>query len=95
MLCYYPLSWLQLGQGPRNHLHSVSIGNVQLDISRITANIVYFSRSDGFPYPLDDVDKLEEASLAKYEAYLANKTNKNGCTLEKATKRQEWYEFFI
>lgn len=48
-------------------------------------------RSDGFPYPLDDVDKLEEASLAKFEAYLAKKPNNNGCTLENAAKRQEWY----
>jgi tyrosinase len=49
-----------------------------------------FRRSDGFPYPLDDVDKLEEASLAKYEAYLAKKNSTNGCTLETAAKRQEW-----
>jgi tyrosinase len=48
-------------------------------------------RSDGFPYPLDDVDKLEEASLAKYEAYLVKKNSTHGCTLETAAKRQEWY----
>jgi tyrosinase len=48
-------------------------------------------RSDGFPYPLDEVDKLEEASLAKYETYLAKRNNTNGCTLENAAKRQEWY----
>lgn len=49
-------------------------------------------RSDGFPYPLDDVDKLEEASLAKYETYLAKKNSTSGCTLENAAKRQEWYD---
>lgn len=49
------------------------------------------SRSDGFPYPLDDVDKLEESSLAKFEAYLAKKNGTTSCTLEKAAKRQEWY----
>ncbi|KAF2824959.1 Di-copper centre-containing protein [Ophiobolus disseminans] len=52
-------------------------------------------RSDGFPYPLDDVDKLEEASLAKYEAYLAKKNDTHGCTLENASKRQEWHDMTI
>jgi hypothetical protein len=49
------------------------------------------SRADGFPHPLDEVDVLEETSLAKFEAYLMKKANNNGCTLEKAAKRQEWY----
>jgi tyrosinase len=53
------------------------------------------SRSDGFPYPLDDVDKLEESSLAKFEAYLAKKNGTTSCTLENAVKRQEWYDSFI
>jgi hypothetical protein len=49
-------------------------------------------RSDGFPYPLDDTDKLEESSLAKFEAYLAKKNGTlHSCTLENAVKRQEWY----
>lgn len=52
-------------------------------------------RSDGFPYPLDEVDKLEEASLTKYEAYLSKKNNTNGCTLENAAKRQEWYVYTL
>jgi tyrosinase len=49
-----------------------------------------FRRSDGFPYPLDDVDILEEASLANFEVYLAKKNSTHGCTLETAAKRQEW-----
>lgn len=53
--------------------------------------IINIRRSDGFPYPLDEVDKLEEASLAKYEAYLAKKNITSGCTLQNAAKRQEWY----
>ncbi|KAL5380133.1 hypothetical protein DPSP01_007936 [Paraphaeosphaeria sporulosa] len=52
-------------------------------------------RSDGFPYPLDEVDKLEEDSLSKFESYLAKKTNNNGCTLETAAKRQEWHDLTI
>jgi len=48
-------------------------------------------RSDGFPYPLDEVDKLEESLLPKFEAYLAKKNaSSHGCTLENAVKRQEW-----
>jgi tyrosinase len=47
-------------------------------------------RTDG-PYPLDDTDKLEEASLAKFEAYLFKNPNKSTCTLENAAKRYEWY----
>ncbi|KAF2638844.1 Di-copper centre-containing protein [Massarina eburnea CBS 473.64] len=52
-------------------------------------------RDDGFPYPLDNTDKLEEASLAKFEAYLAKKNSTNGCTLEKAVKRQEWHDLTV
>ena len=58
-------------------------------------NIKYCSRTDGFPYPLDEVDKLEEEGLAKFEAYLAKKTTGNGCTLENAAKRQERYESLL
>lgn len=51
-----------------------------------------FRRNDGFPYPLDEVDKLEEDSVAKFETYLAKKkTSSHGCTLENAAKRMEWY----
>ncbi|EPE32098.1 Di-copper centre-containing [Glarea lozoyensis ATCC 20868] len=46
-------------------------------------------RTDG-PYPLDDTDKLEEASLAKFEAYLAKHPNNSNCTLENAARRYEW-----
>ncbi|KAH7381499.1 hypothetical protein DE146DRAFT_637229 [Phaeosphaeria sp. MPI-PUGE-AT-0046c] len=60
-----------------------------------TSSFTLNRRSDGFPYPLDDVDKLEEASLGKYEAYLAKKPNNNGCTLETAAKRQEWHDLTI
>lgn len=49
-----------------------------------------YRRTDGFPYPLDEVDKLEEDALAKYEAYLQKKGGK-GCTLETAAKRYEWF----
>lgn len=50
-------------------------------------------RNDGFPYPLDEVDDLYEASLAKFESYLAKKTtSSHGCTLENAAKRREWYD---
>ncbi|KAF2799260.1 Di-copper centre-containing protein [Melanomma pulvis-pyrius CBS 109.77] len=53
-------------------------------------------RSDGFPYPLDDTDKLEEASLAKFEAYLAKKNGtSHGCTLENAVRRQEWHDLSV
>ncbi len=48
---------------------------------------------NGF-YPLDDVDKLEETTMSKVEAYMKNKTaagKNNGCTLEKAGVRREWY----
>ncbi|ORY12827.1 hypothetical protein BCR34DRAFT_481904 [Clohesyomyces aquaticus] len=47
-------------------------------------------------YPLDEVDKLEEANLAKFEAYLA-KTNASahGCTLENAVKRMEWGDLTV
>ncbi|KAI1652510.1 Di-copper centre-containing protein [Daldinia decipiens] len=44
-------------------------------------------------YPLDVVDKLEEATMPKVEAWLAKKiateTN-NNCTLENAVVRREW-----
>lgn len=53
-------------------------------------------RDDGFPYPLDDVDHLEESSLAKFEAYLAKKkTSSHGCTLQNAARRQEWHDMTI
>jgi tyrosinase len=52
-------------------------------------------RNDGWPYPLDNTDLLEEKLLPKFEEY-QNKKNANvssagGCTLETAAKRQEWY----
>ncbi|KAF2867040.1 hypothetical protein BDV95DRAFT_631483 [Massariosphaeria phaeospora] len=52
-------------------------------------------RSDGFPYPLDEVDKLEEDLLPKYEAYLAKKNGTHGCTLENAARRQEWHDMTV
>jgi hypothetical protein len=50
-------------------------------------------RTDGFPYALDEVDKLEEDALPKFQAYLAKKNvSSHGCTLENAARRKEWYE---
>lgn len=59
-------------------------------MTEIHLTLIY-RRSDGFPYPLDEVDRLEEDSLVKYEAYLAKKNTTGGCTLETAARRQEWY----
>ncbi|KAF2744627.1 Di-copper centre-containing protein [Sporormia fimetaria CBS 119925] len=52
-------------------------------------------RNDGFPYPLDEVDALEEELLPKYEAYLAKKGSSHGCTLENAARRQEWHDLTV
>ncbi|AEO67326.1 040e235b-4539-4777-bd7f-6c0c9d2a8b8c [Thermothielavioides terrestris] len=44
-------------------------------------------------FPLDVVDKLEEDTMAKVEAYMAKKIaagKNNGCTLENAAVRREW-----
>ncbi|GAW20786.1 hypothetical protein ANO14919_102970 [Xylariales sp. No.14919] len=44
-------------------------------------------------YPLDVVDKLEEATMPKVEAYMAEKIaagKNNKCTLETAAVRREW-----
>lgn len=40
-------------------------------------------------YPLDIVDKLEEATMPKVEEWLKKKSN-NTCTLENAAVRREW-----
>ncbi|KAF1993505.1 Di-copper centre-containing protein [Amniculicola lignicola CBS 123094] len=54
------------------------------------------NRSDGFPYPLDEVDLLEEKALANFQAYLAKKnTTSHGCTLENAARRMEWHDLSI
>jgi tyrosinase len=43
-------------------------------------------------YPLDVVDKLEEATMPKVEAWMAKRAGKtNNCTLENAAVRREWY----
>ena len=42
---------------------------------------------------MDIVDKLEEATMPKVEAYMAKKIaagKNNGCTLENAGVRREW-----
>ncbi|KAK4032259.1 hypothetical protein C8A01DRAFT_20647 [Parachaetomium inaequale] len=52
---------------------------------------------NGF-YPLDVVDKLEEATMTKVEAYMAKKVaagKNNGCTLENAGVRREWGDMTI
>jgi hypothetical protein len=72
-------------------VQSQSVCSYTLPPHKKGTNDFSVSRADGFPYPLDDVDVLEETSLAKFEAYLKKKANNNGCTLEKAAKRQEWY----
>jgi hypothetical protein len=41
-------------------------------------------------YPLDVVDKLEEATMPKVQAWLSSKKNTT-CTLENAAVRREWY----
>ena len=48
------------------------------------------SRKANPQYPLDSVDKLEEASLSKFAAYLAKHPTTSNCTLENAAKRLEW-----
>jgi tyrosinase len=43
---------------------------------------------------MDLVDKLEETTMTKVEEYMAKKIaagKNNGCTLEKAGVRREWY----
>lgn len=45
-------------------------------------------------YPLDDVDKLEEATMPKVDEWLGDKISdgtNNDCTMENAIVRQEWY----
>ena len=47
---------------------------------------------NGF-YPLDDVDKMEEAMMPKVEEWLNKKAaagKNNNCTLENAAVRREW-----
>jgi len=42
-------------------------------------------------YPLDVVDKLEEATMPKVQAWMAKRAGKtNNCTLENAAVRREW-----
>lgn len=55
-----------------------------------------YRRNDGFPYPLDDVDKLEENSLSRFQTYLSKKnTSSHGCTLENAVRRMEWHDLTV
>lgn len=45
-------------------------------------------------YALDVVDKLEETTMTDVEAYMTKKIaagKNNGCTLENAGVRREWY----
>jgi tyrosinase len=43
-------------------------------------------------YPLDEVDKLLEATMPNVEAWMAQRAgNTNNCTLENAAVRREWY----
>lgn len=45
-------------------------------------------------YKLDVVDQLHDATMPKVDEYMANKIaagKNNGCTLEKAAVRREWY----
>ena len=65
---------------------------IELTRSKIRAVLIVnrHRRTDG-PYSLDATDKLEEASLVNFEAYLAKNPNNSNCTLENAAKRYEWY----
>lgn len=70
-------------------LSSVLIGS---EAGSVQKSFSLNRRSDGFPYPLDEVDKLEEDALPKFQAYLAKKNvSSHGCTLENAARRKEWY----
>ena len=40
-------------------------------------------------YPLDSVDKLEEATMPKVESWMSKKNST--CTMENASIRREWY----
>lgn len=45
-------------------------------------------------YPLDDVDKLEEATMPKVDEWVNKKIldgSNNGCTMDNAVVRREWY----
>ena len=45
-------------------------------------------------YPLDVVDKLEEATMPKIDEYVAQRiaaNTNNNCTLENAVVRREWF----
>ena len=47
-------------------------------------------------YPLDVVDKLEEATMPLVDAWMGKKIAagmNNKCTLEKAAIRREWFVF--
>lgn len=47
-------------------------------------------------FPLDVVDKLEEATMANVDAYMTKKiaaAKNNNCTLENAAVRREWSVF--
>jgi tyrosinase len=49
-------------------------------------------------YPLDVVDKLEDATMPKVEAWMAKKMAagmNNNCTLENAKVRREWSVFHL
>ncbi len=42
-------------------------------------------------YPLDVVDKLQDTTMTKVQAWMAKRAGKtNNCTLENAAIRREW-----
>jgi len=60
----------------------------------MTVTYGYCTRQRNGYYPLDVVDKLEETTMANVDAYMTKKIaagKNNGCTLEKAGVRREWY----
>ncbi|KAK3690371.1 hypothetical protein B0T22DRAFT_380032 [Podospora appendiculata] len=59
-----------------------------LQLSILTAALLVGLSSAG-PYPKDVVDKLADASLVKWNDYLA-KNPQGNCTIETAIKRREW-----
>ncbi|KAF2185557.1 Di-copper centre-containing protein [Zopfia rhizophila CBS 207.26] len=73
-------SLLEVGAGP---------------VEKMAGGFTFGRRTDGFPYPLDEVDKLAEEAVPKFEAYLKKNPSKSGCTLETATRRKEWTDLSV
>lgn len=75
------------------------VSKIEMYVSFLLSNCLSSAdREDSFSirnpvYPLDVVDKLEEATMPKVDAYMAKKISagkNNKCTLETAAVRREW-----